>query len=759
MKDEGHSKAGLTVGATRLVMDQSEATGTRDRARDDWRTGRALLLLLGGFFLLTTYYSFRIPLWEAPDEPMHVAVLRDLAAGRLPPLMTKRVGIGEEHQPPLYYLAAAPAVGIADGTWLSGLTLPFPRGAAAAARAARLMSSLMALVTVACVYYLVAALLGDRRLAILVAVFTALTPGFLMTSATANNDNAAIMFSAATAVYCVRMLRREGRSPGDFLLAGLVAVAAAMSKLTGLFAVALFISSVGITIIQGVRVKRWRGPVLGIGIMIGLLGSSWVLSSQFGTGARMMSIVEGKTTLSPQSWARLWEHVTVQKLASFGWDLTTSYWGTAGWQTYTPLNEGIYWAAAMFGALAALGLIVRLIRAGSWAHWSSETRAAAASLGFSLALLLAVLLVSAVGEGGTLAGRTHARFLFPAVGVVSLVLIGGFLALLPTGWRYGIGWAVLGGLALIHLTATFSGPALYSGPVSGEPRWSSDTSGSSLPVRFVSGVSLVGFAARPSTPRAGDSLSLTLLWRTDVSQGKDFSAFAHLVDFRGQAVAKNDGVPTGHRFPPRLWRSGDLVVEERTLTIPADTPAGAYGLQFGAYVATPTTISALAINGASGQAERPRVDLAEVIIRSRPVSIPGSARAVGAQFADGIVLEGALGGERTGEDRRLALTLYWSAADHPQRDYAVSVQLLGPDGIVLAQDDGPLGGTLRTTLWERNEIVPDSHTLSVPGGARPGTYTVGVAVYDPVSGERLAVAKSGIGTSGNMVQLREAVVE
>lgn len=85
MQDGGHGKSGLTVDATRLVMDQSEATGTRDRPRDDWRTGRALLLLLLGFFLLTTYYSFRIPLWEAPDEPMHVAVLRDLAAGRLPP--------------------------------------------------------------------------------------------------------------------------------------------------------------------------------------------------------------------------------------------------------------------------------------------------------------------------------------------------------------------------------------------------------------------------------------------------------------------------------------------------------------------------------------------------------------------------------------------------------------------------------------------------------------------------------------------------
>lgn len=87
------------------------------------------------------------------------------------------------------------------------------------------------------------------------------------------------------------------------------------------------------------------------------------------------------------------------------------------------------------------------------------------------------------------------------------------------------------------------------------------------------------------------------------------------------------------------------------------------------------------------------------------------------------------------------------------------MQLLGPDGIVLAQDDGPLGGTLRTTLWERHEMVRDSHTLSVPGGVRPGTYTVGVAVYDPVSGERLAVVKSGMGTSGNMLQLREAVAE
>src|SRR3990172_10460196 len=68
-----------------------------------------LPLLLLGFFLITAYYSFRSPLWEAPEEPMHVAVVRDLAAGRIPPLASAqdRSG-GEQHQPRLHYLPPSP---------------------------------------------------------------------------------------------------------------------------------------------------------------------------------------------------------------------------------------------------------------------------------------------------------------------------------------------------------------------------------------------------------------------------------------------------------------------------------------------------------------------------------------------------------------------------------------------------------------------------------------------------------------------------
>ncbi len=86
------------------------------------------------------------------------------------------------------------------------------------------------------------------------------------------------------------------------------------------------------------------------------------------------------------------------------------------------------------------------------------------------------------------------------------------------------------------------------------------------------------------------------------------------------------------------------------------------------------------------------------------------------------------------------VSLHWTSDAPLDRSYKVSVQLLGDSDVVLAQhDEIPGGGTSPTTDWQMGEIVVDNHGIEIPDDAPPGVYRMIVAVYDPESGERLAV--------------------
>lgn len=81
------------------------------------------------------------------------------------------------------------------------------------------------------------------------------------------------------------------------------------------------------------------------------------------------------------------------------------------------------------------------------------------------------------------------------------------------------------------------------------------------------------------------------------------------------------------------------------------------------------------------------------------------------------------------------LTLYWRPDRPTAVDYTVFVHLLGQDGQILAQADGPpLAGHWPTSAWLAGRIVQDSRPLPLPAGAF-GRLAVGL--YEPASGERL----------------------
>jgi hypothetical protein len=88
----------------------------------------------------------------------------------------------------------------------------------------------------------------------------------------------------------------------------------------------------------------------------------------------------------------------------------------------------------------------------------------------------------------------------------------------------------------------------------------------------------------------------------------------------------------------------------------------------------------------------------------------------------------------------LAVRLNWQGLQPMDKDYTVSVQLVGPDGRLYGQMDAwPVQGTLPTSQWTPGQRVSDPYQVVLAPDAPPGRYRVGVVVYLLATQTRLPV--------------------
>lgn len=84
----------------------------------------------------------------------------------------------------------------------------------------------------------------------------------------------------------------------------------------------------------------------------------------------------------------------------------------------------------------------------------------------------------------------------------------------------------------------------------------------------------------------------------------------------------------------------------------------------------------------------------------------------------------------------LAITLTWQSQATTPADYTAFVQLLGENGLPLAQSDHP--PTNRpTTSWIPGEFIQDQHTLTLPAELPAGEYPLIIGFYHTQTKERL----------------------
>jgi hypothetical protein len=108
---------------------------------------------------------------------------------------------------------------------------------------------------------------------------------------------------------------------------------------------------------------------------------------------------------------------------------------------------------------------------------------------------------------------------------------------------------------------------------------------------FGPAIRLIGFDAEPDLGggamlKAGDSMTVKLLWQAESEPSKAYTVFVQLLDSDGKLVAQHDGPPAGGLSPSSGWLTGDRIPDEHRVDLPKDLPAGAYRLIAGLYDAS-----------------------------------------------------------------------------------------------------------------------------------------------------------------------------
>ena len=99
---------------------------------------------------------------------------------------------------------------------------------------------------------------------------------------------------------------------------------------------------------------------------------------------------------------------------------------------------------------------------------------------------------------------------------------------------------------------------------------------------------LVGYEVNggpvPVVLKPGDSLRLVLYWQARTKMNRDYTVFVHLEDEAQRIWGQKDGEPQAGNYPTSLWDAGEIVRDERELTVAPDAPPGAYELTVGLYL-------------------------------------------------------------------------------------------------------------------------------------------------------------------------------
>ncbi|MFQ6099789.1 MAG: glycosyltransferase family 39 protein [Anaerolineae bacterium] len=135
-----------------------------------------------------------------------------------------------------------------------------------------------------------------------------------------------------------------------------------------------------------------------------------------------------------------------------------------------------------------------------------------------------------------------------------------------------------------------------------------------LDARFGDSIALLGYNLEPDDPAPGDTLHLTLYWRSLKPMTRPYTVFTHLVGPDGQLIGQQDHMPLRGDLPTTCWVPGEVIADYYDIPISSQSPPGDYVLETGFYLLE--TGERLPVTGSAAAADN-RVILAPVGIGER----------------------------------------------------------------------------------------------------------------------------------------------
>jgi uncharacterized membrane protein len=257
---------------------------------------------------------------------------------------------------------------------------------------------------------------------------------------------------------------------------------------------------------------------------------------------------------------------------------------------------------------------------------------------------------------------------------------------------------------------------------------------------------LIGSVVQTSRVPRGGPVDVTIWWQAVTRPTSDYDVRISINNgaYRHEVVTER---PAGGSYPTGEWGSAEVIADKHRFVIPPDAPPGLTRLTAQLIPHSPVSAAIAGEVLVIGDVEV--VD--REIVMSRPSGIQTPRDYKVGNFARLIGSTLTASNARPGD--RLTLTLYWQALGNSgDVSYTAFAHLLNSNELVKAQQDHPPGtGDVPTTGWSAGEFVTDKYELTVAPDAGSGTYIVEVGMYDPASGQRLAVTDGAGDASGDRI--------
>jgi hypothetical protein len=102
-------------------------------------------------------------------------------------------------------------------------------------------------------------------------------------------------------------------------------------------------------------------------------------------------------------------------------------------------------------------------------------------------------------------------------------------------------------------------------------------------INFAGEIELVGYTVDPRLARRGDTVTLTLYWRTKDVPTRAYTGSVQVLDATGYKIGQKDDWLLDGEQQTTAWQPGKIVQNDWTITLAPDAPAGVYNVQIVTY--------------------------------------------------------------------------------------------------------------------------------------------------------------------------------